>query len=263
MEPIRTKALSTRLMLLLEVHNHRHAKLKTLADRLDISVQAVSDYLKRLSNDELVEFQDGAWKPTKRGTAYLHQTMRGLRKFLDESMGSLRIIDETFALAADRIHADDEVGLLMKDGRLHASARAKSRSRGRARTEADAGQLLLVGDLKGMVELAPAPITFLAHPDFPTGPSLERARREAKRLNSTPQRLLVATHDLSSLAWAWALGLEVDLEFTPLAAAQDAAQRGVPVLYLVSHRDLPSCLATLQSSTLPGGSPIPVRSVSL
>jgi predicted transcriptional regulator len=259
----RTKALSTRLLVLLELHNHRHSKLKSLAERLDVTVQAVSDYLKRLSNEGLVEHVGGAWRPTKRGTAVLHETVIDLRRFVDDSMKHLRIIDETFALAERRVHAEQEVGLTMKDGRLHAGPARPGASRGVARTEADAGQLLLVGDLNGLLDLHPAPIQLLGHPDFPEGAALEHARRETKRATESRERVLIAAHALTSLAWVWALGLEVDLEFASLAAAQEAAERGVPVLYFVPEDERAACEARIAASTADRSEPVPVRSVRL
>lgn len=259
----RTKALSTRLLVLLELHNHRHTKLKTLAEQLDVTVQAVSDYLKRLSNEGLVEHVAGAWKPTKRGTAVLHETVLDLRRFVDDSMRHLRIIDETFALADRKIHAEQQVGLYMREGRLHAGPVKAGASKGVARTEADAGQLVLVGDLDGLLELHPAPIHFLGHPDFPDGAALEHARREAKRATDGRERVLVAAHGLTSLAWVWTLGLEVDLEFAPLAAAQEAAERGVPVLYFVPEDERAACEARIASATSDRSEPVPVRSVRL
>lgn len=257
------KTLATRVLLLLELHNQRHTRLRTVAERLDLTVQAVSDYLKRLTNEGLVEHVGGAWRPTKRGTAFLHATVVDLKRFSDEAVRSLRIIDATYALADGRVRSDQEVGLYMKEGRLHAGPATRAASRGRTRTEADAGQLVLVDGLEGLVELRPAPLTFLAHPDFPEGAPLERGRKEARRTLDGGHRVLVAAHGLPSLSWAWALGLEVDLEFAPLEAAIEAAERGVPVLYLVPDDDRAACEARVAQATADRSDPIPVRSVRL
>ncbi len=262
MQAPRTKALSTRLLLLLEVHNHRHARLKTLAERLDVTVQAVSDYLKRLTNEGLVENVAGAWRPTKRGTALLHETMRDLRHFLDDAMGSLRIISQTHALADRTIHAEQDVGLYMRDGRLYAGPPRAGASRGVARTEAQAGQLVLVADLKGLIELRPAALTLVVHPEFPEGAPFESGRRAIRRLMDPKRRSLVAAHDQTSLAWVWALGLEVDLEFAPLAAAQEAARRGVPVFYFVSTADHAQTESAVRADFQRSG-PLPLRTVTL
>lgn len=263
MQAARSKSLSTRLLLLLELHNRRHGKLKTLADRLEVTVQAVSDYLKRLSNEGLVEHVGGVWRPTKQGTAVLHAAVLDLRRFVDESMGTLRLIDETFALADRALHAEQEVALYMKEGRLRAGTARSGDSRGVARTEAEAGQLVLVGALKGVVELRPATLTLLGHPDFPEGAPLEHARREVRKALDGRGRTLIAAHGLTSLAWIWALGLEADLEFAPLAAAQEATERGVPVLYLVPEAERAAAEARFATATADRSEPVPVRSVRL
>lgn len=256
----RTKSLSTRLLLLLEVHNQRHTRLRTLAERLDVTIQAVSDYLKRLSNEGLVESVGGVWRPTKLGTALLHDTMRDLRTFVDQAMGSLQIIEETLAIADRRLRSEQEVGLFLRDGRLVAGAPRGASSRGRTRTDAGAGQLVLVGDLKGILEIPPAPLTFIAHPDFPTPAGVDKVRRQLRRHRARSGRTLVAAHSTSSLAWAAALGLPVDLEFAPLAAAQEAAQRGVSVLYFVPASERAVVEAQLRAATGARRS-LPLRSV--
>jgi predicted transcriptional regulator len=81
-------------------------------------------------------------------------------------------------------------------------------------------------------------------------------------LAGTP-RTLVAAHALTSLAWVWALGLEVDLEFAPIEAAREAATRGVPVLYFVPHHERPACEAQLATASQALSEPPPLRSVRL
>lgn len=257
------KPLSTRLHLLVELHQRRHSKLKTLADRLDVTIQAVSGYLQRLTAEGLVERSEGAWRPTAKGTAHLGHQITELRRFLDEAAHNLRIINETLALAAARIRQGDDVGLVLRQGRLVAVPGLSARSRGRARTDAAAGELVLVSDLEGILELFPAPLTFLAHPDFPAERTLARARRELPRAKAGHERLLVAAHAISSLNWAQRLKVPVDLEFAPLAAAQDAARRGVPVAYLVPRGELAHCVSAVREADGKYPEPIPVRSVEL
>lgn len=261
--PQKGRSLSPRILFLLEVHNRRHGKLKSLADRLGITVQAVSDTAKRLSAEGLVAFTSGIWKPTTEGTALLHASMRDLQRFIDESMAGLRIIEETFALAAVPLHAGDAVGLYMEEGALRAGPPRATSSRGRARTDARAGGLVLVGELEGLTELRPAQITLLAHPDFPTGPSLARARRVLPKSRRDAPTPIVAAHALQSLAWAEALGFAVDLRYATLEAAREAARRGVPVLYLVPQRDADTCRAQLSDATASPGPRIPLRSVDV
>lgn len=256
------RPLSTRLQLLVELHGGRPTRLRPLSQRLAVTVQAVSAFLKRLETEGLVEYREGAWRPTPQGTAELQRSLSELRRFLDEASGRLQVIDRTLALATRETRAGDEVGLVMKAGRLHATPGLSAPSRGRAQTDARPGRLVLVGELEGIVDLSPAPLTLLAHAALPTDVGLQRARRHITRARETHERLLLAAHDLSSLGWALQLGQPVDLEFSPMAAALEAARRGVPVVYLVAKTDLPHLEAEFREAQRDGLSRVPVRSVS-
>lgn len=261
MPVLRTRPLSTRLQLLVELHQQRHGRLRTLAQRVGVSVQAVSGSLRQLVRDGLVATENGTWRPTPKGTDHLQGQLTDVRRFLDGAREALRIIPETVALAARAIRRNDPVGLIMKEGRLTAVPRLAARSRGRARTDAGAGDLVVVGDLEGILDLHPAPIMLVAHSERPDAAALARARRTAARLRRPHPRMVTGAHALSSVALARQLGLNVDLEYAPLEAARDAARRGVAVLYLVPQSELTHCLAALREGEDSFPEPVPVRSV--
>lgn len=258
-----SKSVSTRLLLLTELHRRRHGKLKPLADRLGVTVQAVSVVLKRLRREGLVELRDAAWRPTQRGTEAVHRSMRDLRRFVDDAIGNLRLIEECVAQADGPIRVGDEVGLFMRQGRLCAAPRVYAGSHGRALSAGRKGELVRVGNLSGIVGLRPAPLTFVAHPEFPSESQLRRAKGLLTRTRSGAAPHRVGAHELSSTVLLERLGRAPDFEYAPLAAAIDAVRRGVPVQYWVPARDLPDCLVAVSQAN--GSSPqaLTVRSVEL
>lgn len=259
MPPQQTRGLSTRLQLLLEVHNHRHGKLRTLADRLGVTVQNVSLALKRLTKEGLVENRGGEWRPTQRGTDALHVSIRDLQRFVDDATRNLRLIEETVAQADAKIVAGERVGLFMRDGRLCAAPRVYASSQGRARESGSRGDAVRVGDLRGIVALKPGALTFIAHPAKLTASQLRRAR--ALMRNGGAKERRIAAHDLGSALLVERLGGEPQFEFAPLACAIEAVQRGVPVQYWVPLAALPECMAQLGAQT--GAQGLAVRSVEL
>jgi predicted transcriptional regulator len=257
--PSAPKGLSTRLQLLLEIHNHRHGRLQPLADRLGVTVQNVSMALKRLGKEGLVENRDGDWRPTQRGTDALHGSFRDLQRFVEDAMTNLRLIDECVAQADAPIKSGDRVGLYMRDGRLCAAPRVYATSQGRARERAATGDAVRIGDLRGIVALRPAPITFVGHPVRLSAAQEKRARRLVEGLAKGGR---VAAHELGSVLLLESLQRRPDLEFAPLAAALDAARRGVPVQYWVPAEHLSECLAQAGQTNGSAHSPS-VRSVEL
>jgi predicted transcriptional regulator len=253
------RGVSTRVLLLLELHRKRHAKLKTIAGQLGITVQAVSVVLKRLVREGLVESRDGSWKPTARGTDALHNSMRDLREFVDEAVGSLRLIDETYAQADAPIRAGQDVGLYMRAGRLCAAPKVYATSHGRAVASARKGQLVRITGLNGIVALKPATLTFIAHPETLNHTQRRRAETLARRANGA----LTGGHDLASVVLVESLGRKVNLEFAALQGAIEAALRGVAVQYWVPQQSLPDCLAAVTRANGAVPHPLTVRSVEL
>jgi predicted transcriptional regulator len=254
-----TRGLSTRLQLLLEIHNHRHGKLRTLADRLGVTVQNVSLALKRLTNEGLAENRGGEWRPTQRGTDALHGSIRDLQRFVDDATRNLRLIEDTIAQADAKIRSGERVGLFMRDGRLCAAPRVYASSQGRARESAARGEAIRVGDLRGIVALKPGTLTFIAHPAKLTAAQLRRAQSLLR--NGGAQDHRVAAHELASALLVERLGGDPDFEFAPLVATLEAIQRGVPVQYWVPVSALPECMAQLGSNA--DAQRLTVRSVEL
>lgn len=253
------KPVSTRVLLLMETHSRPHAKLRPLADRLGVSVQAVSVVLRRLLQEGLVESREGVWRPTQRGTDTLHRTMRDLQRFVEDSMGDLRLIEEALAQADSTIRAGEKVGLYMREGRLRAAPRVYAGSWGQAQEAARKGALVRVADLRGIVALRPAQLTIIGHPPRLTARQRQRALRLLR--DARPARL--AAHELESAVLLESLGGRADFEFAPLSAALDASRLGVPVLYWAPQRQLPECLAAIgqRNGEAPHG--LRVRSVEL
>ena len=262
MAATQAKALSTRLLLLLEIHRRRHSRLRTLAEQLGVTVQGVSLALKRLTRDRLVENRAGVWRPTPLGTEAIHGSMRDLRRFVDDALGELRLIDETVAQADARMKPGDEVGLYMRDGRLRAAPRVYAGSHGTARSRGRRGELVRVADLHGIVALKPGRLTFVSHPETPTPSQWRRARGLLGRRGASSGARLGA-HGLASAVLLERLGRSPDFEFAPLPSALDAVRRGVEVQYWVTAADLPGCLAAVAHANGSGPQSLAVRSVEI
>jgi putative transcriptional regulator len=255
--PSRDLGLSTRLLLMLEVHNGKHTRQRTLAEKLDITVQAVSDALRRLTEEGLVHNEKGTWKPTPKGTDWLHRHVLDLKLVVQDALGRLEIIKECIALASSPIRAGETVGLFMREGQLWAEAGRRSRSKGVAANSAQADGLVHVKKLEGIVELKPGTIHVLGHATLPDAEAETAFRRHLERL----EQARIAVHDAASRAFIHRLGRRPDLEFAPTASAIDAASRGVDVLYLVPHVEAPAVLAELSEAKDAEGEPLRIRTL--
>src|SRR5207249_1770849 len=81
--------VTTRLLFLFEVTTTRHTRLRTIAERLGMTVQGVSEYANGLQVDGLLVLADGEYRATKKGVELLHDQFVSLRGFVDRAGGDL------------------------------------------------------------------------------------------------------------------------------------------------------------------------------
>lgn len=253
----------TRLLLLLEITTGRHTRLKTLAEKLDLSVQGVSGYLAALTEEGLVHRENGMYATTMAGVETLHDRLRELREFVERSYAETRILDMTSAIAGAPIQTGDEVGLFMEGGRLVAFPDRESSSRGRSLQSADQGEDVAVVELEGMVELEPGTITVLRIPGSAQRGTAAVDLPRARRLMSSHKNGIIGVSDVVARVLADKLEIVPDFEFAPVAAAHEAAQRGVDVLLITSQDSSPDVVTGLETANEGTEKPVGYRVVDL
>ena len=90
---------TTKLLILHELTARRHSRQRTIADRLDITVQGVSEYLKMMTKEGLVRNVDGDWRATRRGVEFLQTNFIALKEFVESSAKEMSIVDVCAAVA--------------------------------------------------------------------------------------------------------------------------------------------------------------------
>lgn len=239
---------ATELLLLLEVTTHRHTRMKSLADKLGLSVQAVSGYVREMTEAGLVSRQEGVYTATVRGVDRLHEGFKELRDFVDRSYAEMSILERTPALAGADVREGDRVGLIMEDGVLVAYPGREAASRGRALHGAREGEDVAIVDLEGIVDLEPGTIVLLRLPGVAQGGTHRvdlEAAREAVRKAAVDR---IGAADLVARVLARKLDLPVDFRLAAAPAALEAAQRGLDVLLLVSEDAVPDVVAAVEAA---------------
>jgi putative transcriptional regulator len=237
---------ATKLLILRELTRTRHTRLRTLAEILDMTVQGVSDYMRLMAKEGLVQRVGGVYRATKEGVEFLHENFLLLRNFVEASTRELSIIDVCDALAGNAIRAGDAVGLFMERGGLVAYTGKASASTGVAMHDAQVGEDVAVKDLEGIVELRPGRITILRLPSGREGGTRRVDMKAAARVQRKAKADLVGAVDATGLAMARKMGLAVDLAFAVLPAALEAAQRGVNVFLLVPEECVAEAVVAIE-----------------
>ena len=234
---------STKLLLLLELTSRRVTRLKELADRLDLTVASVSEYVKAMEKEVLVVHVGGEYRATKFGVEFLQERFLALRDFVESSVREMAIIDRTVALAAEELKEGDRLGLFMEKGVLVARRKA-SPSAGVAATAALRGETVVVRDLEGMVKLEPGRISIVRL----SARATERASAAGRGIFRRVKPDVVAALGLTAKAFAAKLGIDRPIEFSVISAAVEAAQVGLDVLLLSPEERVAEVVAVIEEA---------------
>ncbi|HYM41007.1 MAG TPA: hypothetical protein VEY12_12840 [Thermoplasmata archaeon] len=253
---------STRILFLQEVTANRHTRLRTIAERLGMSVQGTSDYAHDLEADGLLSVADGEYRATKKGINSLQARLRELRAFVEQASRSTAFVETTLALSGATIRRGDRVGLFMERGYLVAHPGRASTSTGIAAEDAAKGEDVAVRGLEGIVALKPGRITIARVPA--SRASARRVSPEAsRRILRRSRGALVATMEIEGFIASRRLGLEPKIEFAPLAGTVAAAERGLDVVLLVPEERVAEAVEAIEAANARLEDKIPYESLAL
>lgn len=245
--PLRDKSGVTRILILAELERAPGATLSEVAERLGVTVQAVSTYAKSLTADGLLQENVPGQRVTPLGLQRLHEGVRMLRSAVDAVAAPLAVIRVTSAVAATRVKEGERVGLVMQDGDLSAKARLRASSSGRALHDAEPGDELVVGDLTGLVDLQPGRIVVVALPSpMEGGTRLVDVPRLRALLKDLPRHKKTGAVGTGAAILARRLAGALDFEFAAERAAFNAAERGLDARLFVTRDRLPDVMLTFE-----------------
>ncbi len=262
MHVLRDLRESTQVLFLHEISTNRHTRLRTIAERLGMTVQGASDYARRLEADGLLVVADGEYRPTKKGIAFLQNGVRELRAFVEQAGRSIAFVETTAALAGAATHRGERVGLFMEGGYLVAYPGRPSSSSGVAAEDAAKGDGVAVRGLEGIVTLHPGRVTVVRIGSAPS--ALGKATPAAvRKVVQRARGALVATVDVPGLAAARRLGLRPRIEFGVLPAVVEAAERGVRIVLLVPEQRAAEAAQAIETANARLEEKIPYESLAL
>jgi putative transcriptional regulator len=240
MKLLRDKRELTKLLLLLELSNVRYRTFKTLAEQFDITIQAISDYFKIMTDEGLVHKVDGVYKPTPKGVEFLHYHFTELRNFIDKSMEKLAIISTTTAKAGNKINRGDNVGLFMEHGILTAYKNRKSTSTGTASTSAEKNMDVGISNLEGIVKLKPGTIIIINLPNMEDGGSKSVTQNKLQEKIEKINPDIIALKGITAEIVADKLKINKTVKFGVVESAVDAALHGLKVVILTAEENIPA-----------------------
>lgn len=232
MKIFKKKGELTRFQILGEIaRNEPHLRQKDIAEKLGITIQAVSENIKSLVEEGYVE-SGGAryrYKITKKGIERIKKEALALRNYSEEVLETMNSYKSVWpAIAEEDLQSGEEVGLFMKDGTLYASKKPAS-AHAEVLFDSNAGADVALIGLGGTIELKTGNVVILVLPTINQGGSketdlekvIEVYKREFDRVGimGTVSRAVVDK-----------LEIKVDFEFATPQSTVAAAKRGLNVL---------------------------------
>lgn len=235
MKVFKKKGELTHFQILAEIAKQEpHLRQKDIANKLGITIQAVSENIKSLADEGLVETGKGHsnYKITKKGIERVKTEALNLRKYADQVLDTMNAYKSIWpAIAIEEFNAGDAVYLEMDEGILYATSRETS-AHAEVLNDVKKGEDVALIKLGGTIELQPGYVVIIKLPTINEGGSRSSDLEKIKRIHQDPERNFdrVGIMGTVSRAVALKLGIESDFEFATPEATVAAAKRGLNVL---------------------------------
>lgn len=238
---LKDKGEFTKFQILFEVmRNQPHIKQKDIADKLGITIQAISKYFKKLAKEGLLEAgsERADYHLTPKGLVKLQEDIRGLENYVFEIKKDLKIEHAWPAIATQPVKAGEEVGLIMKEGIMYTVPKdsPQAEAKGIALVDAQTGDDLGLKDLRGKVKIRHGRILIVKLPSIRKGGSRATDLIKIRDYIDEFKPDRIGVMGAVGRAVLTKVGREADIEFGIGRSAAIAASRGLNVFVLVVGR---------------------------
>ncbi len=258
---LRARGESTEFQILLEIlRTQPHVKQKDVADAVGITVQAVSKHIKKLAKEGYLEVgkERADYRLTPKATEKLDDYLKRLSSYTDRIKGDLKIERLLPVLATQPIKEGETVGIIMKEGVLHAVQPncPEAEATGVATLNAKTGEDVGLRDIIGRVKTKQGKVIMIRLPSITEGGSRAVDLQKVRRLyvEAHPDRIGVI--GVVGRAVLNKLGLKADLDFGITKATALAAERGLDVFVLVVGRMVNRVIEEIDTTNMKQGSKI-------
>jgi putative transcriptional regulator len=236
MDLIRKKSNLTIMLILRELVIGAPPDQRTIASAIGITPQAVSDYMKTMHEEGLVEIMDKQPRATMKGVDLLQRDLLQLKEFIDGSINGLEIVRSTDAIARTRIRKGDQVDLFIEKGLLYCTVGGNGPSTGTADNDCEPGEIAMISSLSGMISVPPSKLLVIeVLPARKGGGKLRIDKGELTAIieeHDMDPGSTVAVLDQEAAALMMRSGIEYDLEIPGPHTLKDTLLRGKSVVCL-------------------------------
>ncbi len=249
-EILRSKSYATKFQILLEVASGGpNIQQKAISGRLDITQQAVSEYIGQLEKDGLiVSGGRSRHKITNEGVNWVLRILRELRDYIDTVTSVMNSVVVSAVIAADDITRGQKVALEMKDGLMYATIKTGSNALGIAVSDAKKGEDVAISSVEGLVGLKRGEVKIIKVPNVQKGGSRKVDIKLLKEeLKGSKEIGAIGIEALVSLR---RIGMEPRYFYGVTATAIDASRHGLDIIIVCTDDEYPALLIKLDEENV-------------
>ncbi len=247
------KGESTKIQVLVEIASLQpHVRQKEIAERVGVTPQSVSEYVKELVAEGYVRISDhGKYEVTKHGIelilSWINELENYVRYITEDIIGKVTVWT---AVADEDLKSGDRVGLEMQGGILHAfsDTHEKTLATGTVIEDAVKGEDTGIQNLEGLIPMDCAHVTIAIVPRIQRGGSRLVDLNKLKRI-ATEQPIAVV--GLEALIAITKVGLSPAMAYGVKEAVVEAAFRGVSTLVVAVDEEVPHLASRFISEDIP------------
>ncbi len=247
---LRSKKEITKFQILVEIAAHQPDVMqREIADRIGITPQAVSEYIKDLVLQGFL-YSDGRvrYRVTKKGVEWVLERAQELKKYARFVMEDIvSHVSVATAIAKEKFNKGQKVILWMEKGLLYAGA-GEGDVTGTTISEAKEGEDVGVTDLKGMINFAPVSITICKVPRVERGGSRSVDFELLKK--HAADKPYIAALGVEALISLRKISVQPNILFGAKESVVEAAFHGLSSLVVSVDEEVPSLLNRLESEGL-------------
>jgi putative transcriptional regulator len=248
---LQSKRESSRFQILVEIAAHQpNLRQKEVAERLGVTPQAISEYIKELVAEGMVS-TDGRmrYSITKEGVEWLLEGAAELKRYARTVMEEVvSHVSVWTAIAEENLEEGDKVYLEMRGGLMYAHKKGGVDATGVTISDAAAGEDIGVSDLKGLISLDEGTITICKIPRSQLGGSRMVNLDALKTL--LDGKGMVGALGIEAIVALRKVRREPDVVFGAKESAVESAYHGVSSLIVSVDEQVPSLLNRLESEGL-------------
>lgn len=247
---LRSKRESTKFQILVEIASHQpDIRQKEIADKIGITPQAVSEYIKDLVSEGFL-YSDGRvrYRVTKKGVDWVLEKAIELKKYSRYIMEDVvSHVTVATAIANERFDKGQRVSLTMDEGLLFADSK-EGNVTGTTISDAEKGEEVGVTDLKGMISLPPIIITICKVPRVERGGSRSVDLQMLKKCSE--HKPYIAAIGVEALISLRKINMQPNILFGARESVVEAAFHGLSSVVVSVDEEVPSLLNRLESEEI-------------